>query len=192
MSNEPAAFCIPYQRNLPLGERIELASMPIAECGCWIWMAAVGVRDYGQIKVDGRAMRAHRASWVAHNGPIPDGLHVLHKCDVTSCVNPDHLFLGTHKENMRDMLRRGRANKATGKRNGRHTAPWRTPRGKDHYAKTPGLKVGEKNGRAKLTEADVIAIRESNVRSSKLAALYGVERHAIGNIRGRRSWKHIP
>lgn len=82
--------------------------MPIPECGCWIWTGATVRDDYGCIIVDGKVIRAHRFSWQLHNGPIPKGLFVLHKCDTPSCVNPQHLFLGTQLDNIRDMLNKNR------------------------------------------------------------------------------------
>src|ERR1041384_6319384 len=77
--------------------------------GCWEWTGAKHKRGYGLIRSKEISMyRAHRLSWVIHNGPIPDGLHVPHDCDTPSCTRPDHLFLGTHKDNMEDATRKGR------------------------------------------------------------------------------------
>jgi hypothetical protein len=81
--------------------------------GCWLWTASLGSTGYGQIcvrdeKGQYRQTKAHRVSWILTNGPIPGGLQVLHKCDNPPCVNPDHLFLGTAIDNMRDMAAKGR------------------------------------------------------------------------------------
>jgi hypothetical protein len=79
---------------------------PVTEAGCWIWVGAAG--RYGNMTAFGRHMDAHRASWILHNGDVPDGMRVCHKCDVPLCVNPSHLFVATAKENTHDMIRKGR------------------------------------------------------------------------------------
>lgn len=77
------------------------------KAGCWIWLGARSQR-YGVLKVNGRLRGAHRVQWEITRGPIPPGMFVLHRCDVPRCVNPGHLFLGTHADNMHDMVRKGR------------------------------------------------------------------------------------
>lgn len=81
--------------------------------GCWLWTGAMQ-RGYGTMCLAKRFFGAHRVSYELHNGPIPDGLHVLHKCDVRACVNPDHLFAGDRKANMQDMLSKGRNRQPSG------------------------------------------------------------------------------
>lgn len=79
---------------------------------CWRWTASTTSFGYGQLNPGWRnaaPVRAHRVSWEIHNGPIPAGLDVLHRCDNPPCSNPDHLFLGTALDNMRDMIAKGRA-----------------------------------------------------------------------------------
>jgi len=78
--------------------------------GCWLWSMSLCVDGYGRVRIESeqRELKAHRHSWTILRGPIPDGLHVLHKCDVRCCVNPDHLYLGTREQNMADMVSRNR------------------------------------------------------------------------------------
>lgn len=74
---------------------------------CWLWTASTRGSGYGCFRFNGRTESANRVSWIIHNGEIPDGLLVLHKCDVPSCVNPDHLYLGDFSQNMKDAWERG-------------------------------------------------------------------------------------
>lgn len=114
-------------------------------------------------------MKAHRASWVMHKGPIPDGLFVLHRCDNPCCVRPSHLFLGTQLDNIRDMEAKGRANR---------------------FFKYPQPK-GEKHYRAKLSDADVEDIRKrystGNVMQLELAKEFHVDPSNISYIVRRKS-----
>ncbi len=97
----------------PLRQRFQKLVGPVNENGCMLWTGANNVNGYGRIGYgDGRTVAAHRVAYELANGPIPDDLQVLHKCDVRSCVNPAHLFLGTQADNMQDMSRKGRGRKA--------------------------------------------------------------------------------
>lgn len=75
---------------------------------CWLWTGGA-TRGYGCVPVEGKHQRSNRVSWVMANGPIPDGLYVCHHCDVTLCVRPSHLFLGTMADNVADMVSKGRS-----------------------------------------------------------------------------------
>ena len=98
---DPELNCMPLKETFH--EKYEI----ITETGCWIWMGATS-NGYGVASDNGKTQPAHRYSWELHNGPIPEGMQVCHKCDVKPCVNPDHLFIGTQKDNMHDAMRKGR------------------------------------------------------------------------------------
>ena len=95
-------------RKMDISKRFYGLTMPITETGCWIWLGYCDRNGYGDIKVEYKSWRAHRFSWVLHGGDIPEGQYVLHKCDEPSCVNPDHLFVGTQDDNIQDMIKKGR------------------------------------------------------------------------------------
>jgi|SRR3972149_7561878 len=96
-------------------EKIINRSVPITETGCWIWEGATIPSGYGQMGYHGKTENVHRVSYKEFIGEVPNGLYVCHKCDVPSCVNPRHLFVGTPKDNMIDKMKKGR-----------HTAhPWK-------------------------------------------------------------------
>lgn len=142
-----------------------MGSLAFDDSDCWLFRGSHTNLGYGVIHAAGEK-RAHRLAWVLFNGPIPEGMHVLHKCDVRCCVNPDHLFLGTHTDNMRDMAQKGRG-------------------------KFPGLS-GETNPISKLTEKAVEAIRQEyasgNTTQYALAAKYDVAVMTINRAVNNKSW----
>lgn len=87
---------------------------------CWNFLAAFTRDGYGQLGIDGSMRRAHRISWILKHGKIPKGKYVLHTCDNRKCVNPKHLFIGNQKDNMVDMMNKGRNADTSGENNGRH------------------------------------------------------------------------
>jgi len=94
-----------------LMERFEDKYIPEPMSGCWIWTARVSPAGYGQASYKRKSTFAHRLAWTLFRGPIPEGLCVLHKCDNPPCVNPEHLFIGTQIENIRDCVAKGRINR---------------------------------------------------------------------------------
>ena len=147
---------------------------------CWIYTGSKVGGGYGAIPNGGVSTGAHRLSWTLYNGPIPDGLLVCHTCDNPPCVNPTHLFLGTHDDNSTDKISKGRH--ARGDTSGSRLHPERLPRGEDNHF-------------TKLTTEQVIEIRKlhaSGENTNDLASRYGVNRSYIYSIGKRRTWKHVP
>lgn len=127
--------------------------------GCWNWRSSCQTMGYGQVRISGKSWTTHRASWTVHRGPIPRGLSVLHRCDNRKCCNPEHLFLGTAKDNFEDAITKGR-----------HSGGF--PSG-----------ATKKTRQRKLTDADVLRIRTSGEKAGDLARLLGVGTPCIYNIR---------
>ena len=156
--------------------------------GCWLWTGGTNPKGYGRFAMGNRRysmvmVLAHRYSWVLANGPILDGLCVLHECDTPACVRPGpgHLFLGTRADNNADMDRKGRSNRR-GFAIGRERHPEWWPTG----ASVPG---------AKLTDRKVRRIRVLYATGEwsyvRLAAKYEVGRTTVENIVKQRKWKHV-
>lgn len=130
--------CVP----LPVEERLWRKVVRGQPDTCWLWKGSRDKGGYGRILHGKRIDSAHRVAWTVTNGPVPDGLWVLHRCDNPACVNPSHLFLGTRTDNVRDMFVKGRGNSA----NARKT---HCPKGHEYDAKNTGYaKSGARRCRA--------------------------------------------
>lgn len=150
---------------------------------CWLWTGTSLSKGYGLVRNEcGKNQGSHRFSWRIHFGEIPDGLSVLHKCDNPLCVNPDHLFLGTQQENLRDMVNKNR--QASGDDNGARKRIELMPRGVKH-------------GMAVLDDWTVRYIRERyrpNDPSNNIKAIaldLGVGKTTVRCVVARRTWKHV-
>lgn len=137
----------------------------VVPSGCWIWMKSLNKDGYGQTWFEGTNHPAHRVAYRLFVGPIPEGLFVLHSCDTPACVNPAHLRAGTQLENIADAYTRGR---------------------KDDR--------GSSNGWSKLTDAQVLEIRERWRRGetqTSLARRFPVCQSHISDIVNRLVWRHL-
>lgn len=147
---------------------------------CWIWLRGKDSDGYGITQLQRRQWRAHRAAY-ALTYEDPGSLFVLHHCDNPSCVRPDHLWLGTNDDNMSDMVAKGRSKRGTS--NASHIAGGAYQR-------------GEKNGRAKITEVQVLEIRSRAIPYrrgiyAELGREYGLTAVAIRNIVNGKLWSHV-
>lgn len=154
----------------PLAERFWSKVSVDVVSGCWNWTASGNQKGYGHISIEGsRLTRAHHAAWLLAHFIIPDGMQVLHRCDNRRCVRPDHLFLGTHQDNMDDMIAKGRARNV--------------PR------------PGSLNGFAKLNEMQVAEMRERHASGESIADLadvYEVTESNVACILRGKTWRHVP
>jgi len=143
----------------------------IDENGCWLWTGLTGEANpysdrYGKLYIENRKqIEAHRYSYLCHKGEIPWGMCVCHTCDVPRCINPDHLFLGDHDENMKDKMLKGRT------------------------AKSPGRPIGIPGLPQKLTWEQVREIRKDLRIHRLIAEDYGVSRICIWKIKKNLIWK---
>lgn len=142
---------------------VEENSCPEPNTGCWL-VKPNEKNGYASWRFNYKKIKAHRASWIAHNGPIPDWLFVCHKCDTPPCVNPDHLFLGTIQDNNAD----------------------RDAKRRHAY--------GERNGRAVISSDDAKRIREllkSGIKQIDVAAMYGIGQAQVSRIKRGVLWANV-
>ena len=140
----------------------------ILDTPCWEWTAGTFSNRYGQFFDGNSKIGAHRFSYKIHFGDISDELKVCHKCDNRRCVNPEHFFLGTQKENMEDMVRKGRRIHAS--------------------------KVGERNGRAIVTESNVLEMRNlhnNGISIAEIARRFDTSETQTARIVKLQSWRHV-
>lgn len=147
----------------PLKERFWAKVTVGTPGGCWLWNAQ-RLFGYGRFKVEGKMRCAHHIAWMLTHGEIPHGMFLCHRCDNPGCVNPAHLFLGTHDDNMRDMVAKRRQAR------------------------------GDAHGSAKISARDVRKIRALGMKGEvrrKIAADFGIEHSTVGDILTGRSWAHV-
>lgn len=140
-------------------------SVDIDDSGCWNWIKSINM-GYGVTSLRGKREQAHRASWMVFVGEIPNGMQINHKCHNKMCINPDHLYVGTQKENMRDMEDAGRAVRC----------------------------VGGRNGNSKLSEMDVLEVKKmimDGKKNDEISLKFSVSRSTIQFIRIGKTWGHV-
>lgn len=154
-----------WKNKLPIADRFWNKVNINNDDDCWPWIASKDAKGYGFFKLDGKMVHAHRMALVLEGEKVPDKLLVCHKCDNPPCCNPRHLFIGTHKDNTQDSVRKGR---------------W---------------PIGEKHHNSKLTEKDIIKIRKlhskENLSMYRIAKMFNVSNVLIGLIIKRKIWRHV-
>ena len=131
--------------------------------GCWLWTDHHDECGYGKYRANKRMFLAHRFSYEIHNGQIPEGKEIMHRCDNPPCCNPAHLRAGSHKENCQD----------------------RTAKGRDI------LFSGERNGKSKLTSSQVLRIRELPLPPEVIAEMFRISITQVKRLRNFQQWKHL-
>ena len=129
--------------------------------GCWLWTGAKSPLGYGKFYLPDGTTQAHRFSWTLVNGPVPHGMYICHHCDNPPCVNPNHLFIGDHYDNMADMSIKGRS------------------------------QHGEKQWNSKLSASDVIEIFKSTDLQRTVAERYGITQGTVSSIKSGAKWKRV-
>lgn len=145
---------------------------------CWVWNARKNHDGYGEFWYNNHTVKAHRMSWLLHNGLIPDDKCILHRCDNPPCVNPKHLWIGSLKDNTRDMISKSRQNFVGDFRH--------LPRNDYH---------GEDRSNAKLNDEKVMLMRrlhkKSGLSTRKLAKMFSIGKSVAWSVIAQSRWKHI-
>lgn len=178
---------------------------------CWIWNQSLDPHGYPMISLRNKTQRAHRISYAAHHGEVPDAMHVCHKCDTPACVNPDHLFLGTPRDNFVDCISKGRANFPMGDDHWTRRIPHRMQHGDRHWTRRmpdklytgdrhwtiqepERIKRGENHAFAKLNDEMVRTVRkwyaEGRTQQS-IANELGLGQMTVSKVVRRVSWAHV-
>jgi len=149
-----------YEATERLRQRLLSSYTLDSSTGCWLWSRSTN-GSYGLMRVGAKGKRcAHRVAWTVFNGPIPNGAHILHRCDVKACINPQHLFLGSLSDNMSDMWSKNRH---------------------------PGMRLrGMRAPGARLPYEDITAIRQSTLKPKELATMYNIHREYVYVIRSNK------
>lgn len=150
-----------FTTKFSLQDRLEIRSERITESGCQIWTGATNLRGYGILRTNKVNSYTHRLAYELYKGKIPDSYYVCHKCDNPSCINPNHLFLGTNIDNINDKVAKNRQVK------------------------------GIDNIFSKLKNEDVRKIRNDLRKDELVAKDYGVCTSRINLIKNKKAWKHI-
>lgn len=132
---------------------------------CIRWTGSYDTKGYGRIKRGGKSFKAHRLAYERAKGPIPEGLFICHSCGNPACVNPEHLYAGTQKQNMADRDRHG------------------------------STRIGEMHANSKLTADSVKAIRAAHaagIEFEELGRRYGISANQARNVALRKQWRHVP
>lgn len=135
--------------------------------GCWVWTGGCSNTGYGSFSINGKNYATHRLSYAMHKGVVPVGAHVMHSCDRPRCVNPDHLFTGTHADNMRDKRAKGRAQRLSGALNGKTVVS------------------------ADLAKRIYLTAKAGKLKQREIAELFGVSRAMVADIANRRSHRDV-
>lgn len=163
----PALFCsFVCRSSVPLEKKLSMVGYDLSPSGCWLWRGYITKDGYGRVGNGGKYLRVHRASWQVHRGPIPDGIDVLHSCDIRHCFNPECLFLGTDVDNIADMDAKGRR----------------------------CVLRGEENGYSVLTErqvCDILSRPRVYGSGRDLAIEFNVSQSTISLIRLGKVWAHV-